>query len=426
MAASSGLPLSAVTGVRFALQPGTGRTAVPVRTAIVGAVLAVLVLTATVTFSASLDSLVSHPALYGWNWSYAIESTNGEGSTLPETQTLLDHDPDVEASSGVDFRTAEIDGQTVAALQGTANASVGPPVLSGHAVDGSGQAVLGEDTLAQLHKKIGDTVHVVTEGGHANFVIVGTTTLPAVGISQGLHTSMGTGAYAALGSLSNNAPAACDGPTMIFVRLRRGVSARIGRASLQRIAARSNRTFDAFGATNPCAGQFVSVVGAQRPAEIVNYQSIGDTPALLAAGTGGRGGSGAGPDPDGLGATAAPGSGAVQDTGLLRAPAHVRRGLAVDDFGGDRHPRRSAPRHHRRALPLEPVRPGHLRRPRPECAGRRHRPDRDRLSRLGQRGRRDSGTNSGTDAYSVALTGRVSLTRGSLPYASVSVAASER
>ena len=153
VAASSGLPLTAVTGVRFALQPGTGRAAVPVRTAIVGAVLAVLVLTATVTFSASLDSLVSHPALYGWNWSYAIESTNGEGSTPPVTQTLLDHDPDVEASSGVDFRTAEIDGQTVAALQGTANASVGPPVLSGHAVDGSGQAVLGEDTLAQLHKK---------------------------------------------------------------------------------------------------------------------------------------------------------------------------------------------------------------------------------------------------------------------------------
>ena len=284
VAASSGLPLSAVTGVRFALQPGTGRTAVPVRSAIVGAVLAVLVLTATVTFSASLDSLVSHPALYGWNWNYAIESTNGEGSTPPVTQTLLDHDPDVEASSGVDFRTAEIDGQTVAALQGTANASVGPPVLSGHAVDGSGQAVLGEGTLAQLHKKIGDTVHVVTEGGHATFVIVGTTTLPAVGISQGLHTSMGTGAYAALGRLTNDASAACDGPTMIFIRLRPGVSARTGRSSLQRIAARTNRTFDAFGATNPCAGQFVSVVGAQRPAEIVNYQSIGGTPALLAAG----------------------------------------------------------------------------------------------------------------------------------------------
>ena len=283
-ATSSGLPLSMVTGVRFALQPGAGRNTVPVRSAIVGAALAVLILTTTVTFSASLDSLVSHPALYGWNWDYAIQSTNGEGSTPPETQTLLDHDPDVEASSGVDFRTTEIDGQTVAALQGTANASVTPPILSGHAVNRSGQVVVGQATLAQLHKRIGDTVHVVTEGGHATFVIVGTTTLPAVGISQGLHTSMGTGAYAALGRLTNNQPAACDGPTMIMVRLRPGVSAETGRTSLQGIAERTNRIYDAFGPTNACAGQFVSVIGAQRPAEIVNYQTMGDTPALLAAG----------------------------------------------------------------------------------------------------------------------------------------------
>jgi hypothetical protein len=283
-AASSGLPLSAATGIRFALQPGTGRNAVPVRSAIVGAALAVLVLTTTVTFGASLDSLVSHPALYGWNWDYALESTNGEGATLPETQTLLDDDRDVASSAGVDFRTVDLDGQTVAALQGTAHAAFGPPVLSGHAVDGSGQIVLGQVTLAQLHKRIGDTVHAVTEGGSANFTIVGTTTLPAVGISQGLHTSMGTGAYAALGRLSNNAPEGCNGPTMIFVRLRPGVGAAQGRASLERIADRTNRAFDAFGPTSACAGEFVSVVGAQRPAEIVNYQSMGDTPAILAAG----------------------------------------------------------------------------------------------------------------------------------------------
>ncbi len=283
-ATSSGLPLSAVTGIRFALQPGTGRNTVPVRSAIVGAALAVLVLTTTVTFGASLDSLISHPALYGWNWDYALQSTNGEGSTLPETQTLLDHDGDVAASAGVDFRTVEIDGQTVAALQGTPRAPFAPPILSGHAVDGSGQVVLGQATMAQLHTRIGDTVRAVTEGGGATFTIVGTTTLPAIGISQGLHTSMGTGAYAALRGLTNDAPAACDGPTMIFVRLRPGVSAAAGRASLQRIAARSNTIFDAFGPTSACAGQYISLVGAQRPAEIVNYQSMGDTPDFFAIG----------------------------------------------------------------------------------------------------------------------------------------------
>ncbi len=283
-AASSGLPLSAVTGIRFALQPGTGRNSVPVRSAIVGAVLAVLVLTTTVTFGASLDSLVSHPALYGWNWDFALQSTDGEGATLPLTQTLLDQDRDVASSAGIDFRTVDLDGHTVAALQGEDQAPFVPPILSGHAVDGRGQVVLGQATLAQLHKRIGDTVHAVTEGGSGTFTIVGTTTLPAIGISQGLHTSMGTGAYAANGPLSNNAPAACNGPTMILVRLRAGVPAAAGEASLERIANRSNRAFDAFGPTSACAGQFVSVVGPQRPAEIVNYQSMGDTPAYLAIG----------------------------------------------------------------------------------------------------------------------------------------------
>ena len=69
--ASAGLPVSAVTGIRFALEPGSEADAVPVRSAVLGAVLTVTVVIATVVFGASLDSLVSHPRLYGWNWNYA-------------------------------------------------------------------------------------------------------------------------------------------------------------------------------------------------------------------------------------------------------------------------------------------------------------------------------------------------------------------
>ena len=61
--ASSGLPAPAVVGVRFALNPGRGRTAVPVRSALLGAVLAVALVVATLTFGSGLQSLVSHPAL---------------------------------------------------------------------------------------------------------------------------------------------------------------------------------------------------------------------------------------------------------------------------------------------------------------------------------------------------------------------------
>ena len=48
--ASAGLPASGVVGVRMALEPGEGRAAVPVRSVMVGAVLAVALVMATITF----------------------------------------------------------------------------------------------------------------------------------------------------------------------------------------------------------------------------------------------------------------------------------------------------------------------------------------------------------------------------------------
>ena len=93
-AATSGLPLPVTTGLRFALESGRGRSAVPVRSAIFGAVLAAVVLATTVTFGASLDNLVSHPAPYGWNWDDALLSGFAGQEDLPQHQiaTLLDHD----------------------------------------------------------------------------------------------------------------------------------------------------------------------------------------------------------------------------------------------------------------------------------------------------------------------------------------------
>ena len=101
-AASSGLPTPTVTGIRFALEPGAGPTAVPARSAILGAMLAVGVAIATVTFGASLTTLVSHPGLYGWNWDYELLSGYGGQQDLPQDQTatLLDHDRYVAAWTG--------------------------------------------------------------------------------------------------------------------------------------------------------------------------------------------------------------------------------------------------------------------------------------------------------------------------------------
>ena len=95
--ASSGLPAPAMTGLRFALGAGGSREAVPVRSAILGATLAILVIVATVTFGSSLNSLIGHPPLYGWNWNYALFSGffRRRGPAGPHHRQLLAHDPSV-------------------------------------------------------------------------------------------------------------------------------------------------------------------------------------------------------------------------------------------------------------------------------------------------------------------------------------------
>jgi hypothetical protein len=263
-ASASGLPPSAVEGVRFALDPGTGRNAVPVRSAILGAALAMTVTIATVTFGASLDTLVSHPALYGWNWTYALCSCNGT-PYIPEQRAaaLLDRDPAVAAWTGIYFGTLKIDGLTVPVLGASPDAPVGPPVLSGHGLQAAGQVVLGADTLAQLHEHVGDQVTVDAGAGRPSLLrIVGTATLPSIGVSGTLHTEMGTGAVLPYQLIPG---ATSSQPGQILVTLRPGANRTAARDALQQLV----------------PGGEVEAV--QRPAEIVNYRSMGTTPAFLGA-----------------------------------------------------------------------------------------------------------------------------------------------
>jgi hypothetical protein len=279
--ATTGLPESAVMGVRFAFEPGVGRSSVPVRSAMLGAALAVLVVVATVTFGASLNTLVSHPALYGWNWNYELDSAEG-GGYIPEHEAsqLLSRDPDVAAWTGVYFDSLRIDGQTVPIIGESPPSSVGPPIQSGHALQTRDQIVLGATTLADLHKRVGDTVHASygTSSTGTTLRIVGTATMPAVGPGLGLDLSMGTGAVVSdlfIPAGVRNPASGPPGPNAYFVRLQHGASPSASRRSLQRIVS----TLD----SDPNAAP-ISVLSVQRPAEIVNYRTMGSTPALLGIG----------------------------------------------------------------------------------------------------------------------------------------------
>ena len=60
-------------GVRMAFEPGHGRTAVPVRSALAGTTVAVAAVVAALVFGASLLGLVSTPHRYGQNWTQDAE-----------------------------------------------------------------------------------------------------------------------------------------------------------------------------------------------------------------------------------------------------------------------------------------------------------------------------------------------------------------
>jgi len=270
-----GLSAPAVCGIRFALVPGDGRQASPVRSAVVGTVVAISVVVATLTFGSSLNTLVERPALYGWNWTVGMAAAGGVGVLpLKAMKKELNGDPDVAAWSGVDFAQLQIDGKTVSVLGEAPGAKVAPPLLSGHELDGPGQVVLGSETLAQLRKRVGETVVVSDDTGKSTTLrIVGTATFPAVGGSQ--HTELGTGALLDFRLIPKSARNIFNlpggGPNVVWVRLQTPIKA----GAMQRL-------HKVTLVLEQAAQDSVNIITVQRPAEVADAGTLRATPSYLA------------------------------------------------------------------------------------------------------------------------------------------------
>ncbi|HLI55889.1 MAG TPA: FtsX-like permease family protein, partial [Actinomycetota bacterium] len=286
---------SAAVGIRFAFDSGAAGSGMPSRSAMLGAALAVGAMVVTLTFGSGLATLVSTPAYYGWNWSYLLDSSN---NVPPQALAQLAKDPLVAGWAGIDDSQLSIDGQIIPVETFDTTATVRAPLLSGHWMTDPYQILLGPTTMANLGKHLGDTV-VVSYGSPQDapldvpptrVTIVGTATMPAIGyVSQAAdHASMGSGAIVASGfpgvvglEGGNNTDPTLNGPNTVAVQLRPGVSAAAGRANMQRVADAANA---AFAADPNGIGNTVFVLAVQRPAQIVNFRSMGSTPALLAGG----------------------------------------------------------------------------------------------------------------------------------------------
>ncbi len=173
-ASSAGWSPSAVLGITMALEPGRGRTAVPVRPALVGAVAGIAGVVAALTFGSSLDRLVTTPADYGWNWSISPDLFEGEAEIVAGL-------PEVTDVGTLLFRQTEVEGRQVQGIAvQTVEGSPSLTVLRGRMPSNEAEIALGPKTADDLGKSIGDDVMVRADDGDLEVTVVGEVLFPVL------------------------------------------------------------------------------------------------------------------------------------------------------------------------------------------------------------------------------------------------------
>jgi ABC-type antimicrobial peptide transport system permease subunit len=277
------------TGVAMAFEPGHGRTAVPVRSALVGSVIAVAALAAAAVFGASLVGLVSTPHDYGENWQQEVDF--GFGTTSPtQVAQVPSVIPAVSGYAAGNYGQLTVDGKIVPAV-GLDQVRGGGylTLLAGRAPAAPGEIALGAQTLRAIGAHLGQTVTVTVNQGTTGgpgparpMRVVGVAVLPAFSRGSFAATGLGTGAVVPAIVLSagtregtTGSPCSPGGLCYNFFLLRYKPG-----TDLAAEAAMITKVLTAHGC--PVGSCIVAPIADQRPGDIKNYASIRDTPLALA------------------------------------------------------------------------------------------------------------------------------------------------
>jgi hypothetical protein len=257
---------AAVTGVRMALEPGRGRTAVPVRSAIFGATLGIAALTASLVFATSLGHLLDTPRLSGFTWDAFV----AVGGHPERAAAALRADPKVAGYSRGGFTNVRIGRVELMALVHDGSEAARPVITDGAAPAADDEIALDAATMRATHAAIGRTVEVVLDqaGGSPKPVrmrVVGTVIVPP---NPYLATRQGEGAAVALPGFLRLEPSAAKqlGSLPFLVRFAPGVSRDAGLAAV---------TNDLQGLPRPF------IVAAERPGIVTSLARIANVPVLL-------------------------------------------------------------------------------------------------------------------------------------------------
>jgi hypothetical protein len=214
-----GAPPSMEIGVRNALERRSGGASVPVGSALLGTVLAVVALCGTAVFGASLSNLTATPKLYGDPFQLDFNNPNGGGRPDPTLLRSLEHDRAVTGlTQGIALPAITIGKVVVGALAGMAvRGSLLMSTVDGHSPDARGEVGLGGTTMRGVGARVGSVVDVTVSllsGGKRTvpFRVVAQMSLPVVGNA----VALGTGAVFTLAGYED---AACaPGPARTACR----------------------------------------------------------------------------------------------------------------------------------------------------------------------------------------------------------------
>jgi FtsX-like permease family protein len=191
---AAGLGVPVVVGARFALEPGRGRAAVPVRPALLGAVAGVLGVLAAFTFSAGVSDAAANPARFGQTWQLDtfLGASGQDFGPAGRVLQVAAADPDV---TGVDdARIGGAQSGQVSVESFTYDAVAGkriPAVLTGGRMPSApGEIVLAPTTASEIHATIGSVIRLAGAAEPRALKVTGIGFVPA-----GPHNDYDSGAW---------------------------------------------------------------------------------------------------------------------------------------------------------------------------------------------------------------------------------------
>jgi hypothetical protein len=276
--------VTAGIGIRMAFEPGHGRTAVPVRSALTGTMVAVAAVVAALVFGTNLVTLVDTPHLYGQNWAVKVDIQQPT-LTMAEVRDVMSGVRGVTGYAAGNYGEVRLAGTETPAIGVEAVSGTGfITLLRGREPTRTNEVAVGASTMRAYGWRLGQHIPaamIPEPTGQARLIaavqIVGEVVLPSFSEGGFAATDLGQGAEVSAAMLSSPyQPTGCIGTltcyTFILVRYKPGTDLSAAEQRLQ-------SALTAHGCPPGCA----TITGDQRPTTIEDYASVRGTPLALSA-----------------------------------------------------------------------------------------------------------------------------------------------